>query len=132
MSFPDDKGPRFRQHIDTLGQLSERIKDNDEAAVAICIDFVISPVMFCYSGYIRARMANRLKSAQLTETQKHQLRKGLLNLFERDDIGIEYREFVKLLKFIGLEDMQEDYISTLCEGTGKQMFLAQKLGLYKT
>lgn len=116
-------------HINTLSRLSDRIKHNDAAAIEICIGFVISPVMFCYSGYIRARMATRLKSADLTETQKHQIRKGLLKIFEAGDFNFEYNQFVKLLKHIGLGDCENIYRASLCTGYGMKFIVAKALGL---
>ncbi|MCL4678969.1 MAG: hypothetical protein KJ017_10320 [Alphaproteobacteria bacterium] len=129
LSFPEDQGLRFRQHIDTLNRLSDRIKENDAAAISICIDFVITPVMFCYSGYIRARMAARLKAAVLSETQKHHIRKGLLKIFESGDYNFEYNQFVKLLNHIGLGDCEDDYRASLCTGYGMKFVVAKALGL---
>ena len=92
----------------------------------VAIEFVLSDVFFHYSGYIRATMAKRLKSAGLSETAKERLRRGLLGLFSSDTFGPEHKEFARLLRSIGLGSMEKEY-RKLLHGGGKQQMVAKEL-----
>lgn len=109
-----------------LWEISGGIKKQDGAAIEIAIEFVLSDVFFHYSGYIRATMARRLKSAGLSETAKERLRRGLFRLFSSDTFGPEYKEFARLLRNIGLGSMGEEY-RKLLHGGGKQQMVAKEI-----
>jgi hypothetical protein len=109
-----------------LWDISGAIKKQDSAAIQIAIEFVLSDVFFHYSGYIRATMARRLKSAGLSETSKERLRKGLFRLFSLDTFGPEHKEFARLLRNIGLGSMKEEY-KELMQGGGKQQMVAREI-----
>lgn len=109
-----------------LWDISGAIKMQDSAATEIAIEFVLSDVFFHYSGYIRATMARRLKSAGLSETSKERLRKGLFRLFSLDTFGPEHKEFARLLRYIGLGSMEEEY-KELMQGGGKQQMVVKEI-----
>lgn len=109
-----------------LWDISGAIKKQDSAATEIAIEFVMSDVFFHYSGYIRATMARRLKSAGLSETSKERLRQGLFRLFLSNTFGPEHKEFARLLRNIGLGSMEEEY-KKLLQGGGKQQMVAKEI-----
>ncbi len=109
-----------------LWEISRGIKKQDGAAIEIAIEFVLSGVFFHYSGYIRATMARRLKSAGLSETAKERLRRGLFKLFSSDTFGPEHKEFARLLRNIELGSMKEEYRKLLLGG-GKQQMVAREI-----
>lgn len=109
-----------------LWDISAAIKRRDDAAIEIAIEFVLSDVFFHYSGYIRAGMARRLKSAGLPETANERLRRGLLRLFSSGSFGPEHKDFARLLRGIGLGSMEAQY-RKLLQGGGKQRVVATEL-----
>jgi hypothetical protein len=109
-----------------LWDISKAIKKQDSAAMEIATEFVLSDVFFHYSGYIRATMARRLKSATLSETSKERIRRGLFRLFLSDAFGPEHKEFARLLRNIGLGSMEEEY-RKLLQGGGKQQMVAKEI-----
>ena len=72
--------------------ISDRIKLNDSAAISISVNFVISPVFFHYSGYIRQSMARRLKNADLSANQISQIIKGVESLIKLGKTGQEFKQ----------------------------------------
>jgi len=58
-------------------------------------------------------MSRRLKHVCLTEKQEEDLRKGLLNILDGKNFGVEYKSLIKLLKHIGLGDQKKQYVKTL-------------------
>lgn len=112
-----------------LLDISEGIKVNDAASIEIAADFIIAPVYFHYSGYIRTTMARRLKHPALSEAQRDRIVTGFLTIFESEKFGRECGEFVKLLNHIGLGKRKAEYEKKLCTGHGKKQQVAKALGL---
>jgi len=79
-----------------LQAISECVVFDDIAAVDISVDFVISPVYFHYSGYIRQTMARRLKSATLSKQQVAKIIKGVQSLISSGKTGEEFEQIHKL------------------------------------
>ena len=81
-----------------LQLISEAIKENDPAAIELSIDFVLSPVYFHYSGYIRESMARRLRSCNLGEKQRKKLVSGIESLIKNSKKSYEFPEIKRLYK----------------------------------
>ena len=79
-----------------LKAISECVVFDDLAAIDISVDFVISPVYFHYSGYIRQTMARRLKSATLSKQQVAKIIKGVDSLISSGKTGDEFKQIHKL------------------------------------
>ena len=79
-----------------LREISERIKLGDSAAIAIAVSFVIAPVYFHYSGYIRATMARRLRSIELDSAQKQAIMTGYQALLASGKVSFEFKEIKRL------------------------------------
>ena len=79
-----------------LQAISECVVFDDLAAIDISVDFVISPVYFHYSGYIRQTMARRLKSATLSTLQVAKIIKGVDSLISSGKTGEEFEQIHKL------------------------------------
>ena len=83
--------------VKTLLQfISDRIKIEDSAAIAISVEFVVPPVYFHYSGYIRQTMARRLRSAELTGYQVNKIINGVEALISSGKTGEEFKQVYKL------------------------------------
>jgi hypothetical protein len=76
----------------------------DAAATQITVAFVLSDVYFFYSGFARSHAARRLRRAPLTASQIEALRDGIIGMLEQGRSGQEMREFVRLLRKLGLGD----------------------------
>ncbi|RCU51623.1 hypothetical protein DU002_03900 [Corallincola holothuriorum] len=109
-----------------LWAISHAVAKGDEAAIKIAKQFVLADVYFHYSGFIRATMARRLKSANLSLHDREELREGLYKLFYSGQFGPEYKEFCRLLRRIGLGHMKEKY-KELGNMGGKQVKLLNYL-----
>lgn len=105
-----------------LWALSDGIKKNDNACIEIAIQFVIAPVYFHYSGFIRATMARRLKSVELTTGQLQKLRLGLYSLFKNHQYGSELREFINLLRKVGLGEQADIFSEFKGNYIGNKLF----------
>ncbi|MBO9491831.1 hypothetical protein J7384_15840 [Endozoicomonas sp. G2_1] len=79
-----------------LKAISECVVFDDPAAIDISVDFVVSPVYFHYSGYIRQTMARRLKSATLSSQQITKIIKGVQSLISSGKTGEEFEQINKL------------------------------------
>lgn len=79
-----------------LKAISECVVLDDPAAIDISVGFVISPVYFHYSGYIRQTMARRLKSATLSKQQIKKIIKGVQSLISSGKTGEEFEQINKL------------------------------------
>ena len=79
-----------------LQALSECITIDDNAAIDISVDFVISPVYFHYSGYIRQTMARRLKNVKLSKQQTLRIVDGVQALISSGKTGEEFEQIHKL------------------------------------
>ena len=84
----------------TLLEISLGLKRKDSACVEISIRFVISPVYFHYSGFIRERMASRLKHCTLTTTQERYLVRGVEALIANKKNSCEFKEIKKLYELV--------------------------------
>jgi hypothetical protein len=84
-----------------LSALYDALSACDPAAQEICVAFVVAPVYFSTSGYLRAAMARRLRNCELQPHQIEVLRKGLVSIFESGDFGSEAKDLLRLLVHIG-------------------------------
>ncbi|MBX3727230.1 MAG: hypothetical protein KF823_15075 [Xanthomonadales bacterium] len=109
-----------------LWDISLAVKGQDEAAIEVAMEFVLSRVFFHYSGYIRSTMARRLKGVSLSETTKERLRRGLFDIFSSDIFGPEHKEFARLLRSIGLGAMEAEY-KMLLNGSPKQQAVGREV-----
>ncbi len=91
-----DHGSEVIRVKSLLQFISERIKLNDSAAIAISVNFVVSPVYFHYSGYIRQTMARRLRKVELSEYQVNQVINGVEDLIRNDKTGRGFEQIYKL------------------------------------
>lgn len=92
---------------DVILNLCDLAAAGDAAATEIAVEFVLSEVYFFYSGFARSRAARRLRRAPLTKTQIGSLQDGIIGLLEKGHTGQEIREFVRLLKKVGLGSLKD-------------------------
>lgn len=98
-----------------LKAISESIKKNDNAAIELAIDFIVTPILFSSSGFIKQSMARRLKTTPLEESDKEKLRIGLLDILYHRDYGHEYIAYINLLQRIGLGKREDLYVQKLSD-----------------
>ena len=70
----------FGSYRQVLDHIAEGLKANDSACVELAVRFVECRFIHSYSGYIRSRMARRLKHASFTNEQRQRLSAHFLAL----------------------------------------------------
>jgi hypothetical protein len=94
-----------------LEPVTERVVLGDPAAIELAIDYIVDNLYYPTSGYIRARMARRLKHVALADPQCERLRSHFMSLLRTGESSFEFREYAKLFVSIGpgpyLSDLRE-------------------------
>jgi hypothetical protein len=84
---------RYRE---TLYRVADGIRAGDHACVEIAVQYIELRYIGSYSGFLRAKLARRLKNAPLTDGQKVRLNVHFLNLVLTRDYTEEFREYRQL------------------------------------
>ena len=85
----------------TLYRVADGIRAGDPACIEIAIAYILLRHIGSYSGFIRAKLARRLKSAALTDGQKSRLTAHFSALAAAHDYSEEFRDYHKLAKRMG-------------------------------
>ncbi len=96
--LPDRKN--WLQYRKTLYLLSDGVAAGDSACVELCVQYLELRYIGSYSGFIRARFARKLKSAELTKLQIERLNKLFVKTVLNRDYTEEFKEYVKLWRKI--------------------------------
>lgn len=81
-----------------VGNIADGIVDGDPACIELAVRYIEQRFIISGSGYMRARMAQRLKRAPLTEGQRQRLVRHVLELLAAGDRCLEFRQYLRLLR----------------------------------
>ncbi len=109
------------------------IESEDAACIALGVDFVEEDDLFAFGKRLKSNTARSLRRAHLTEEQKSRLRERIVTMLASGIIPHEMREYVKLLRVIGVgehwprleRDIPRDnpfamrFYKVLCAGEGR-------------
>ncbi|MBT2787351.1 MULTISPECIES: hypothetical protein [unclassified Halomonas] len=91
-----------------MDSVVDGVRLGDKACVQLAIDYIRDNEMYSKTGYIRARMARALKSADLSDSQKKELALIFLHQLETGVLYQEYREYCRLFRKIGVEPYRRE------------------------
>jgi hypothetical protein len=77
----------------TLGRVALGIRAGDLACVELAVQYIELRYIGSYSGYLRAKLARALKSAELTAKQKQRLDAHFLNIVTERDYTGEWQSY---------------------------------------
>jgi hypothetical protein len=78
--------------------IANGIKANDAACIELSIQYIEQRFIISCSGYIRARMARRLKNASLHEKQRQRLVEHIFELLTTGDRCLEFKQYLRLMR----------------------------------
>ena len=81
------------------------IKNCDPACALIGIEFIEEDRKFAFGANLKSRTARALRQSVLSESQKARIRRRVVKMLEWGNTPREYREYVKLLRKIGFEEI---------------------------
>ena len=96
--FPDRKN--WMQYRKTLYLLADGVEACDKACIELCVRYLELRYIGSYSGYIRARLARKLKYAALTKQQIERLNEIFLAIVTNRDYTEEFNAYVNLWRNI--------------------------------
>jgi hypothetical protein len=76
-----------------LGRFADGVRARDQACAEIAIQYIELHYIGSYSGFIRAKLARALKSADLTKQQKNRLNAHFLKIVVERDYSEEFRTY---------------------------------------
>ncbi|MDR0672634.1 MAG: hypothetical protein LBF93_03020 [Zoogloeaceae bacterium] len=84
------------QYRATLCMVINGIAANDHSCIELGIRYIELRHIGSYSGFIRARMAEKLRRASLSKSQKSRLEQHFLKLLQNGEHTEEFRQYIKL------------------------------------
>jgi hypothetical protein len=109
--FPDRNAwLQYREMLYRLGDLAEA---GDAACVELVVRYIELHHIGSYSGYVRAKLARRLKKAPLTENQKDRLHSHFRGMVLREDRTLEFEAYLRLWRTIITESRMEKLLRDL-------------------
>ena len=91
-----------------MDTVADGVRIGDAACIELSIDYLKDNVMGSTTGYIRERMARALKQAELTNGQKQRLSEIFMTQLRHRRILMEFREYSRLFRRIGIEPYREE------------------------
>jgi hypothetical protein len=85
-----------------MDEVIANIDEGDPACVALGIDFIEEDALFPFGATLKSNTARALRRAQLSEQQKARVRERVVHMLISGIIPREMREYVKLLRTIGV------------------------------
>jgi hypothetical protein len=104
LSYPANIDPSWHRspsvdwvvYRDTLYRISDGVGDLDPACIELAVRYVLLNFYGSYSGFIRARLARRLKHAPLSDCQKRRLNEHFLSLVVSRSYSKEFKQLAAL------------------------------------
>lgn len=75
----------------------------DPACVRLGIEFIEEDAKFPFGKILKSKTARALRRAQLSEEQKHRIRRRVFGLLRAGHVPHEFREYAKLVRKIGFD-----------------------------
>ena len=85
-----------------MNEVIAGIDEKDAACIALGVDFVEEDARFPFGATLKSNTARALRRAPLTEAEKARLRKRVADMLIRGVVPREMREYVKLLRTVGV------------------------------
>jgi hypothetical protein len=85
-----------------VNEVIRGIEEGDVACIALGVDFVEEDARFPFGATLKSNTARALRRTSLTEEQKARLRERVSNMLISGVIPREMREYVKLLRSVGV------------------------------
>jgi hypothetical protein len=85
-----------------IEQVIAGIAANDPACIEIGLELIEEDSKFAFGKIMKARAANALRRAGLSEAQKERIRDRVAGLLARGIVPHEMREYARLMKRVGL------------------------------
>jgi hypothetical protein len=82
----------------------EELKGGDAYAIELAVTFLELDAMFFRSGYIKEDLIQRLKNAELSDSQISRLCKAIVNVVDNRDCR-EFRRYCQLAKRVGTSEL---------------------------
>lgn len=92
------------RYVQILRNIGDGAKANDAACVQMAVEYILEHFIGSGSGYIRARLARRLKHAPLTDWQSRRLGDHFMKILVEGQKSHEFEEYVKLWRRFIRED----------------------------
>jgi hypothetical protein len=122
----------FGQYIEVLNHIADGIQARDIGCIELAVRFIESRFIHSYSGYIRARMARRLKHVPLSNDQRRRLSAHFLHLLKTGDRCHEFREYLRLWR-LTIQPMHMEEVEALASSAEplKRSFVVKVLAMLK-
>ena len=126
--LPDRK--EWLQYRAALYEVARGVAAGDPACIELAIRFIEERYLGSYSGFIREKLARRLATAQLTDTQKARLQRHFEKLVFEQERTQEFRAYAKVWRRIISSTQRAEVFLKLKTEHGEEAaaWLAQKLG----
>lgn len=117
---------KYRQ---VLYNVADGVRANDAACVELAVRFIQLHFIGSYAGFIRSRMARRLKHVSLTPEQRQRLHDHFFDLVVRDERTQEFRHYLALWRQFISDDQRNSIVRLVmgAEGESAANWLMDKL-----
>ena len=85
-----------------MEQIIDLIDEGDKAAIEIGIEFIQEDDHFVFGRILKSNTARALRRASLTPEQQSRIRERLVGMMLCGQVPHEWREYKRLLRYIGL------------------------------
>ena len=110
-----------------MDSVTDGIEFNDKACIELSVNYIEANVMTSYSGYIRERMARKLRQVELTDNQKQRLATTFIRHLNNRSLYQEYRTYIRLFKSIGIDRFRNQIKPFTCASESYIRQAAEKL-----
>lgn len=104
------------QYRETLRRVADGVGAGDRACIELAVRYIELRHIGSYSGYLRSRLARRLKRAPLTESQRSRLHRHFSDMVVAGERTYEFREYARLWQAI----VTDAEVEALAERVRKQ------------
>ncbi|MBM4298033.1 MAG: hypothetical protein FJ143_09870 [Deltaproteobacteria bacterium] len=88
-----------------MDQVVEGIRDGDLACIVIGVEFIEEDRKFPFGAILKARVARALRQVALPKSLANRIRKRVVDMLIVGNVPREYREYVRLLRKVGFNDL---------------------------
>ena len=117
---------RYRE---TLYRIADGVSHGDLACIELAVRFIELRYIGSYSGFIREKLARRLRWAEINPDQRLRLHRHLRMLVLRGERTQEFRDYIKLWRVLITGEEREEVLLSVREQRGNEAaeWLASRL-----
>ncbi|WP_434339813.1 hypothetical protein [Motilimonas cestriensis] len=104
--YINQRGAMWTYNI--MKSVVDGVQLGDKACIQLSIEYIQDNLVASTTGYIRERMARALCTAELSNSQKKALVNVFLTMLENGNLQQQFREYIRLFKYIGIEPYLKD------------------------